>query len=92
MANRAGGDGREMSDEYQALRRQSKRWRWYGVACFAGVVAVAYIATGLAPHNQNVQLAGGLAIIVLILGAIYCFAKAAAKASSAWAARPHKNH
>ena len=91
MANLAGG-GTETSDEYQALRRQSKRWRWYGVACFAGVVAVAFLATGLAPHNENLQLAGGITIIVLVLGAIYCFAKGAAKAGSAWAARPRKSH
>ena len=81
----------ETSGEYQALRRGSRRWRWYGVAFFGGVVAVAYVATGLAPHYENVQLAGGIVIIVLVLGAIYCFAKAGAKASSAWAARPHKN-
>lgn len=92
MANGAGGDGTETSDDYQALRREVKRWRWYVVACFAGVVAVAYIANGLAPNNENVQLAGGLAIIVLIFGAIYCFVKAAAKASSARAARPHNNY
>jgi hypothetical protein len=91
MANLAGG-GTHTSDEYQALRREGKRWRWYGVACFAGVVVVAYLATGLAPYNENVQLAGGLAIIVLALGAIYCFAKAAVKSRSAWSARPRKSH
>jgi bacteriorhodopsin len=91
MANRVGGDGTESSDDYRLLRRQSKRWRWYGVACVAGVVAVAYLATGLASHNENVQLAGGLAIIFLVLGAIYCFAKASAKAVSASAVRPRKN-
>jgi hypothetical protein len=91
MANLAGG-GTETSDEHQARRRQGRRWRWYGVACFAGVVAVAYLVKGLAPHNENVQLAGGLAIIVLVLGAIYCFAKAAVKSRIAWSARPPKNH
>ena len=72
---------------YQTLRRDAMQWRFYGVAALGCILLVAYLARGVAPQNENVQLAGGLAILALLATAIYCYGKSAAKGVSARAAR-----
>jgi predicted anti-sigma-YlaC factor YlaD len=76
---------------YQTLRRDAVRWRFYGVAALGSILLVAYLARSVAAQNENVQLAGGLAILALMATAIYCFGKSAAKGVSARAALSDQN-
>jgi hypothetical protein len=74
----------ELSDDHDALRREARRWRWCGFASLLAIVAVTYLATAIG--DERVQVAGGLTILALVVVAIYCFGKAAAKSAGARAA------
>jgi hypothetical protein len=43
------------------LSRDAMRWRFYAVAALGCILLVAYLARGVDPQNEYVQLAGGLA-------------------------------